>query len=561
MKGTLTRKQKIRPVYVWFLGTLLVAAFILNLVCMIYYSYNARKMDEDDRTRILSQTVSFVDRYMKEVEEGASMLAVSSDVQKLMTYRIGKNYWDYVSCMNMLTEYAMTVPKIYRIDLYERDKRTLLTSSEGVFYDLSEEESAYYQACLEREESWFWDPDYAGKEPKLVSQTRNGRYMSLIKPVYSMYTGKKMGVLCLSIALSELENLMPQTEDGAEALCLTYEGRPILGEVLETGKVRRISMASAYSSMEFDYYFVPRSVRIFNLQYIAIILLVLAFFAAIFFSIVHISERKMFEPVDMLLDGFQKVEQGKFGVRLEGGQQELFQELFHGFNHMASTLERMINELSDERTRRNEFKFQLLQMQIKPHFLYNLFNNMIWMMEQKDYERLGVLIQSTAGYYKTALNYGNSDIMLMDNERQLEYFAEIQKIRFGDRFTFSVCIPEEMKLYAIPNLLLQPLVENAIVHGLTGMEEVCHIQVTAEEEGSSLVLSVEDDGCGIRPEELENIHQELANYEKDGSRYFALVNIRARLQNRYKGKADFTIVSRLRQGTRAVIKIPLEEVR
>ena len=94
MKGTLTRKQKIRPVYVWFLGTLLVAAFILNLVCMIYYSYNARKMDEDDRTRILSQTVSFVDRYMKEVEEGASMLAVSSDVQKLMTYRIGKNYWD-----------------------------------------------------------------------------------------------------------------------------------------------------------------------------------------------------------------------------------------------------------------------------------------------------------------------------------------------------------------------------------------------------------------------------------------------------------------------------------
>ena len=71
-------------------------------------------------------------------------------------------------------------------------------------------------------------------------------------------------------------------------------------------------------------------------------------------------------------------------------------ELFYGFNHMAEQLQKMIDQLSEERAHRNEIKFRLLQMQIKPHFLYNLFNNMIWMMEQKDYEKLEVLIQSTA---------------------------------------------------------------------------------------------------------------------------------------------------------------------
>ena len=183
------------------------------------------------------------------------------------------------------------------------------------------------------------------------------------------------------------------------------------------------------------------------------------------------------------------------------------------------------------------------------------------MMEQKDYEKLGVLIQATAGYYKTALNYGNRDIMLMDNQRQLEYFAEIQKIRFGDLFTFNVCFSEELQLYSIPNLLLQPLVENAIVHGLSGAEGVCHIQVSAWEEDELLVMTVEDDGCGIEREELENIRREIANYEKDGSKYFALVNIMARLQNRYKGRADFEIFSRIKQGTKIIIRIPLEEVK
>ncbi len=561
MRDRVKRKGRIRPIYVWFLGTLLIAAFILNLVYMIYYSYETRRLDEEDKTRILNQTVYYTDQYMKEVEAGANMLSVSSSVQKLMTYRISKNYLDYVSCMDTLTEYVTTAPKIYRVDLYEQDNRTLVTSSEGVFYDLTEEESRYYDACMTKDENWFWDTDYAGNEPRLVSQTRNGRYMSLIKPVYSIYTGKKMGVLCLSIELSELEKLLSQTEADEEVMCLSFGGKELIGTKPDRERVRQIVMTSDYSQMEFAYYFVPGSIKIFSIQYAAVIFLILLFFASIFFCIVQISERKMFEPVDLLLDGFKKVEQGEFGVRLKEGNQALFQELFHGFNHMAQTLEHMIEELSNERTRRNEFKFRLLQMQIKPHFLYNLFNNMIWMMEQKDYEKLGVLIQATAGYYKTALNYGNRDIMLMDNQRQLEYFAEIQKIRFGDLFTFNVCFPEELQLYSIPNLLLQPLVENAIVHGLAGAEGVCHIQVSAWEEGDMLVITVEDDGCGIEQEELENIRREIANYEKDGSKYFALVNIMARLQNRYKGRADFEIFSRTKQGTRIVIRIPLEEVK
>ena len=182
------------------------------------------------------------------------------------------------------------------------------------------------------------------------------------------------------------------------------------------------------------------------------------------------------------------------------------------------------------------------------------------MMEQKDYEKLEVLIQSTAGYYKTALNFGNRDILLMDNRRQLECYGEIQKIRFGDRFTLQVDFPEELQFYSIPNLLLQPLVENAIVHGTDGAEKICHIQVSARTEGAYLVLTVADDGCGITQEELADIRKEVANYEEDGKKYVALVNISARIHTLYKGHADFHIDSSLNGGTRIILKLPLEEV-
>lgn len=555
-------RKKIRPVYVGFLGTLMTAAIIFNLIYALYYSYDSRRMVAEEKTRVLNQTVSYMDRYMKEVENGANTIFLTSAVQKLLSWRLDKNYMDYVSCMELLSDYAMLFPNIYRIDLYVYPSRALVTSAEGVFYDLSEEERRSYDEYMQSEETdWFWDVSYQGKEPKLVSMTRNKEYISFIKPVVSKYTGKRMGILCISVELSELEKIIPEMTLESEEMCLSYDGQMILREKPAQNGFQMISRVSDYSGMVFEYYYIPRTSELWNCRFVIPVLFIMVLFLAVFLVIVRVSERKMFDPVNTLLDGFGEVEQGKFHVRLDTDRNDLFQELFRGFNHMAERLERMIEELSNERTRRNEFKLRLLQMQIKPHFLYNLFNNMIWMMEQKDYKRLETLIQSTAGYYKTALNYGNRDIMLIDNKKQLEYYAEIQKIRFGDRFTFRVMFPEEVLFYSIPNLLLQPLVENSIVHGLKGKADICHIEVRAEIEKDILILTVEDDGCGIEPEELKNIRREIDNYQEDGSKYFALINVVARIHNRYKEQTAFTINSQFGNGTIVTIKVPLSEVR
>lgn len=555
-------KRKLRPIYAGFLTVFLVAAVILNFVYLIYYSQNARKLDEAERSKILNQTVYYTDRYMKEVEDWANILTINSQIQKLMSYRVTRDYLDYVSCMDILTEYAMTIPGIYRIDLYVGPSRTLLTSYEGVFYDLLEEERAGYERYLSMEEPWVWDVEYQGTEPSLVSQTRNARYITLVKAVHSRYTGKRSGALCISIDLEDLKQLLPMEHTKEEGICLTFGGQELLGQISKDHKGRQMTQISEYTGMVFDYYYQSHVNQVLYSRFLLSTFLFLLFFGGIYLIIVNISERRMFDPAVQLLEGFQELENGRFGLRLKNEREDLFSEIFQGFNHMSEQLERMIQELSAERARRNEFKYRLLQMQIKPHFLYNLFNNMIWMVEQKDYERLEVLIEATAGYYKTALNYGDKNIMLVDNEKQLRYYAEIQKIRFGDRFRLEVDFPDEVKFYAIPNLLLQPLVENAMVHGLKEKKDrEILILVRAYQEKESLVLQVIDNGCGMAPEILADIRRELENFEKDGSQYFALINVAARVYNCYKHGASFFIDSAPGAGCEVTIRLPLDEVK
>lgn len=550
----------IRPIYLYFFITILAAAVIINIVYMIYYSYITQKIDNQERTRTMSQTVYFTDRFVKEIEDSANVFSISSAVQKLTTYRARKNYLDYADCSELLSGYTMMVPGIYRIDLYIKNNGTLVTSTEGVFYDLPEEERAVYLEYVERDEKWFWAVDYQGREPELIARNRNEPYIGLIKPVFSKYTGKKEGVACISLRISELEKMIPVEDGKNDAFSIFYGDSLITGSTID-GDLKKISQTSEYSGLRFEYYYSKTNLLMNGVAVFGVIFALTAFFAILFFILVEISERKMFYPVTTLLSAFDRVEKGEFDIRLDEDRNDLFREIFQHFNQTAMRLKQMIEELSNERTRRNEFKYRLLQMQIKPHFLYNLFNNMIWMVEQKDYEKLEVLINATAGYYKTALNYGNKDIMLAENQKQLEYYGEIQRIRFGEKFTLHVDFTEDVQFLSIPNLLLQPLIENSILHGTKNVEaEVITIEVTGKLLEGRLHLEVWDNGSGIDSETLKDIRVEMKNYEDNGTKYFALVNVAARLQNRYKGKARMMIDSSYGKWTRVVIEIPVHEV-
>ena len=161
--------------------------------------------------------------------------------------------------------------------------------------------------------------------------------------------------------------------------------------------------------------------------------------------------------------------------------------------------------------------------------------------------------------YKTALNYGNQDICLADNLKQLEYYVWIQQVRFAGQFKCRICFDEEILPLCIPNLILQPLVENAIGHGARYKEGVTEIAVTGTLDNGRLRFEIWDNGQGIEKNVLLEIREALEDGASDGKKYFALVNIARRLELRYHGNASITIDSVCKEWTRVVLEMPGEE--
>lgn len=541
-------------IYRGFLFVLLISALSLHVVYMAFTYARMERQAREERQRILQQGVNFTDRFLSEIEDCANTLSVSQTLQQVLLNRQKIDYLAFRDCQNLLNEYTMAPFDIYRIDLYVTSQDALVTSSEGVFYHLSPEERTVYENWLPAGNPQ-WLLTYQGREPPLVRKTRNENYLTFIKPVISIYTGKAMGVLLLSVRYREFESFLPSVQED-EHVRILYNQEQLCGHLSESKDSILLSVSSPASGITFEYRYHFHWTQIFSTRLLLLIVLITFLFLISFLIIVSISERMVGQPIKRLLHGFSQLEKSHFETRLGNGQDEIFGELNRGFDHMAAHLQSAVDELVTEKTKGRELKQRLLQMQIRPHFLYNIFNNMVWMTEQKAYEPLEQLVKSTAGFYKTALNAGSSDILLLENQKQLQYYVTIQKFRFGDRFDLEFYLDENVEDRLIPNLLLQPLVENAIVHGMQNLPRRGKITVRAEAADNGILLSVEDNGSGIPPERLCLIHEAIRSGADNSDQFFALVNIAARLRSVYGDKASLDIRSEQDRYTRVEIRIP-----
>ncbi|MGN1019498.1 MAG: sensor histidine kinase [Aristaeellaceae bacterium] len=551
-------RLRLGKMYLSFLAALLICALMLHGAYLVQSWGSLVRQARAEREQVLAQKVYHTERYVKEMEDCANVLCVSTRLQQVLINRQTPDYLAYADCRDLLTEYEFAPYDIFRIDLYLSSSQSLITSSEGVFYHLGEEERAVYEALMARgkgEGDCFWTLDYQTHEPELVAKTRGIRYITLVKRVVSLYTGKSKGILLISVPYEHFASINAETPEN-EYSCIRFGGETLCGASAEGEGWETLVMAAEEApgfTLEYSYRFGFWSV--FGGGFVVVLGVIMLLFLLGFVLIVIITERRVAKPVERLLQGFARLEAGDFSTRVGDGEDGIFGELNRGFDHMAEHLQSTVTELVDEKTRGRELKQRLLMMQIKPHFLYNIFNNMIWLVEQGQYDNLKELVGATAGFYKTALNAGSEDIMLFDNQRQLAYYVCIQKFRFGDRFDLEMEVSEEAETLTIPNLLLQPLVENAIAHGFQGLEGRGLIRVTAQVTDGTLTVRVRDNGCGIEPERLADIRRAMAQ-DAGGEKYFALVNVAARLRSRYGGEASIGISSRPGEGTEVVIRMP-----
>lgn len=218
--------------------------------------------------------------------------------------------------------------------------------------------------------------------------------------------------------------------------------------------------------------------------------------------------RNVQRPIRRLVKGLQTVQRGDFSVRMAADVNNEFAFLFYRFNDMSRQIQELIDNVLNEKLRAREATLKQLQAQINPHFLYNCIGYMINMAQLKDEEAVVSMGHNLSAYYRYMTRLERPTASLQEETGLIVNYLDIQKLRNG-RIHYRIEVPEAMLKQQVPRLLLQPIVENAVIHGVGQSYASGEIRITGVREGSLYVLAVDDDGPGLSPERLAELNAQM----------------------------------------------------
>lgn len=241
--------------------------------------------------------------------------------------------------------------------------------------------------------------------------------------------------------------------------------------------------------------------------------------------------KQALKPVRQLTAVMQRVSDGDFSVQISHRRRDEYGYIFNQFNRMVAEIQHLFNQVYKEQLLQKELKLVLLRTKINPHFIYNIIENMKWMIELGRYEELQHTLMATSVYYRRAFKDDREEVSFGEALDQISEYIQLQQIRFRNRLKLQLNVPEETKQLVIPNFCLQPIVENAVIHGIENKPGGGTIEITAERLQNKLLCRITDDGPGMESGQLQALRESLAEAHQETNG--ALLTIHQRLQLLY----------------------------
>lgn len=272
--------------------------------------------------------------------------------------------------------------------------------------------------------------------------------------------------------------------------------------------------------------------------------------------------RSITKPIDELVHVTEEVARGRFDVRADVRQGDEISALASSFNSMTQRIGELVEHNRMEQINSRKLELKLLQAQINPHFLYNTLDNIVWLSEDDRKEDVASLVTSLSTFFRTTLSGGRDFIPLKEELSHIEAYLQIQQFRYRDILSYEITIPEEYYLCSIIKMTLQPIVENALYHGIKNKRGMGMIRITAGERGDRLVIIVEDDGIGMKEEELVELLRIIDGKQKPSpdNAGFGMSNVAERLRLNYGEGFGLAVDSVYGQGTKVEIFIPKKNI-
>ena len=368
----------------------------------------------------------------------------------------------------------------------------------------------------------------------------------------------RLSLIVAGRTMETLENYVDKIHDNISSEVPVVENEAVLAEVRNVSALVD-SMLNEYIALEITS--TAKMSRTLGLIIIitAVVEGLIVIIAVLIRNVTMKKTAKMVRnPIEKLEEVTAVLADGTLDARITDTEVTELRNLTKQVNTMADRLENMMTQSDKDAKRLRKAELRTLQAQINPHFLYNTLDAIVWKAEGGETEEVIGLTSSLSDFFRISLSSGADWIPVSQERKHIEGYLKIQQTRYRDIMKYEIDIPEEIGNYYILKLLLQPLVENALYHGIKIKRGGGTIRVSGREENGYLLFSVKDTGCGMTPKQLEELNERIKKENpsvSEGGGGFGLVNVNMRIRLYYNEPEGLKITSGP-DGTEVCFKVP-----
>lgn len=590
MKNPLQKLSMHKRMMLYFSVPLILVQILLCFLCYPQVVRHYREKTDYSMEQSVSQAISFTESYLRNMTYLANMVEDNGVIQNTLSAdgfgeeRPYMEQWlEYYELNKEFNSYEIS-NSIYRFCLYVPDE--VMYAGNQYYFD---------GVSRLKERSDYVDLRYAlntGEDYVAISRERDGvdqQDTSQMVTLYHRIASKKekeeeLGICSISVSAKYFQDIMKNANITSEGLVylMSENGRMITSSnssILQ--KMQKKGILLNYGAELFmekkkegqkEYYITRQNVDGASWQMILIIpeneyedqYRFLWLSAALMLG----SMIAVIVLMSYLLSGYYVGRLKKLNVEMTGlesgnlnanlpitTEEDEIEEIYHNFNGMVQEVQRLMQELYQLGKEVKMTEVRALQAQINPHFLYNTLDLINWISMDYGAEEIGTLTWNLARFYRLSLNHGKSLISIGEEVEHVEVYVNIENYHFDNAISLEVDVPEELKSYACLNIILQPFVENAIVHGIAEKPDIesCEIRICARREEQDIVFSVQDDGPGVDVKEMQKETQQDIRTAQHG---YGVRNINFRLKLCFGEKYGVTYLES-EKGTHVEIKIPV----
>ena len=274
--------------------------------------------------------------------------------------------------------------------------------------------------------------------------------------------------------------------------------------------------------------------------------------------LIPLSITRPFKELSQVTDEIAK---GNLSVRANVNTGVEASALSNSMNTMIDKINELLEQVTTEQIRLRKAEFELLQAQINPHFLYNTLDAIIWLAEAGEQKRVVGMVRNLSDFFRTSLNQGKDINSIKEEMLHVKSYLEIQHVRYQDILSYDIEVPEALYIYSIPKITIQPLVENALYHGIKNKRGMGHISIRGEAGEKDFTITVTDDGIGIDETRLRQVQSGIQNKVLTGKDFYGLYNVCERIRLNFGEEYGIFIESVYGEGTSVRVILPYVEAK